>query len=109
VASFIARLVNATHAGQSAASEGVKFGASPRAALGLASAAKARAMMEGRLNASFEDVRAVALPVLRHRVLMDYTAKLEGITPDVMIRSLLEEVPAQEKPLPTSLKAAKVA
>jgi MoxR-like ATPase len=109
VASFIARLVNATHAGQSAASQGVKFGASPRAALGLASAAKARAMMEGRLNASFEDVRAVALPVLRHRVLMDYTAKLEGITPDVVIRRLLEEVPAQEKPLPTSLKAAKVA
>jgi MoxR-like ATPase len=109
VANFIARLVNATHAGQSAAAQGVKYGASPRAALGLASAAKARAVMDGRLNASFEDVRAVALPVLRHRVLMDYTAKLEGITPDVVIRRLLEEIPAQEKPLPTSLKAAKVA
>ena len=109
VANFIARLVQATHPGGSAAAKGVKYGASPRAALALASAAKARALMEGRLNASFEDVRAVALPVLRHRVLLDYTAKLEGITSDSLVMRLLDEIPAQDKPLPTSLKAAKVA
>ncbi|HYF36365.1 MAG TPA: AAA family ATPase, partial [Prosthecobacter sp.] len=63
VADYIARLVDATHPGQSAAAQGVRFGASPRAALSLASAAKARALMHGRLNASFEGVQALALPV----------------------------------------------
>jgi MoxR-like ATPase len=86
----------------------VKYGASPRAALAMAAAAKARALMGQRLNASFEDVRAVAHAVLRHRLLLDYGAKLEGLTPDLLITRLLEAVPAQDKPLPTSLAAAKV-
>lgn len=107
VANFIARLVAATHP-QSGQSRGVKYGASPRAALALAAASKARALMEQRLNASFEDVRAVAAAVLRHRILLDYGAKLEGLTPDLVVAKLLETVPAQDKPLPTSLMAAKV-
>jgi len=107
VANFIARLVKATHPGEPHAG-GVKYGASPRAALALAAASKARALMERRLNASYEDVRAVASSVLRHRILLDYGAKLEGLTPDLIVAKLLENVPAQDKPLPSSLKAAKV-
>ncbi len=107
VASFIARLVHATTPGGEHAG-GVKFGASPRAALALASGAKARALMEGRANASYEDVRALAAPVLRHRLILDYGPRLEGLTPDAVVMRLLERVPAQEKPLPTTLAAAKV-
>jgi MoxR-like ATPase len=107
VANFIARLVKATHPGEPHAG-GVKYGASPRAALALAAASKARALMERRLNASYEDVRAVATSVLRHRILLDYGAKLAGLTPDLIVAKLLENVPAQDKPLPSSLKAAKV-
>jgi MoxR-like ATPase len=68
VTNYIARLVDATHAGRSSAASGIKFGASPRAALGLAAASRARALLEGRLNASFEDVQAMAAPVLQHRI-----------------------------------------
>ena len=107
VASFIARLVHATTPGGEHAG-GVKFGASPRAALALASGAKARALMEGRANASYEDVRALAAPVLRHRLILDYGARLEGLTPDAVVLRLLEHIPAQDKPLPTTLAAAKI-
>ncbi len=107
VANFIARLVKATHPGEPHAA-GVKYGASPRAALALAAASKGRALMERRLNASFEDVRAAAPAVLRHRLLLDYGAKLEGMTPDLVVARLLENVPAQDKPLPSSLAAAKI-
>ncbi len=107
VANFIARLVHATQPGQAHA-EGVQYGASPRAALALAAAAKARALMAGRLNAAYEDVREVTAPVLRHRLLLDYRARLEGMTPDLVVARLLERVPAQDAPLPTSLKAAKI-
>ncbi|MEZ0388684.1 MAG: AAA family ATPase [Verrucomicrobium sp.] len=107
VANFIARLVKATHPGEPHAG-GVKYGASPRAALALAAASKGRALTEQRLNASYEDVRAVAPAVLRHRLLLDYGAKLEGLTPDLIVARLIEQIPAQDKPLPTSLKAAKI-
>lgn len=107
VANFIARLVKATHPGEPHAT-GVKYGASPRAALALAAASKARALMGARLNASYEDVRAMAPAVLRHRLLLDYGAKLEGMTPDILVARLLENIPAQDKPLPGSLKAAKL-
>jgi len=107
VANFIARLVQATHPGEPHAG-GIKYGASPRAALALAAAAKARALMDRRLNASFEDVRAVAHAVLRHRLLLDYGARLEGVTPDIVISRVLDHVPAQDKPLPSTLAAAKI-
>jgi MoxR-like ATPase len=109
VANYIARLVHASHPGESQASKGVRYGASPRAALALAAAAKARGLRHGRPHASFEDVRAVVLPVLVHRIILDHTARLDGITPHAVVQALLEEVPAQAKPLPGSLSAAKVA
>lgn len=107
VANYIARVVQATQPGEPNAT-GVKYGASPRAALALASASKARGLMEGRLNASFEDVRAVAHAVLRHRLLLDYGARLEGVTTDLLVHRILEAVPPQEKELPGSLAAAKI-
>ena len=108
VINYVARLVDATHAGQSKTAAGIRFGASPRAALGLAAAARARALLDGRLNASFEDVRAVALPVLQHRIVLDYHARIDGLTPAATVRALLEEVPAQNRPVPAALRAAKV-
>jgi MoxR-like ATPase len=107
VANYIARLVQASHPGEPHAA-GVKFGASPRAALALAAAAKARALCDRRINASYEDVRAVAAAVLRHRVVLDYGARLEGLSSDLLVARLLEKVPAQDRPLPSSLAAAKV-
>jgi MoxR-like ATPase len=103
VANYIARIVDASHHGQSAAAAQVKFGASPRAALSLASAVKARAMMEGRLNASFEDVAALALPVLNHRIILDYAAKIAGRTTAHVVADILKEVPARAAALPKSL------
>ncbi len=94
VGSYIARLVDATHPGRSASAAGVKFGASPRAAIALAAASKARALVEGRLNASFEDVASAAKAVLRHRLILDYSARLEGHTTDGVIDALLKEVAA---------------
>ena len=108
VADYIGRLVNATHPGESEASGGVKYGASPRAALGLAAAAKARALRHGRAFCSFEDVQAVIHPVLEHRILLNHTARLDGKTPAAVINRLVREIPAQNKPLPDSLAAAKI-
>ncbi len=104
VADYIARVVDATHPGQSAAAQGARFGASPRAALSLASAAKARALMHGRPNASFEDVQALALAVLNHRVLLDYSARIDGRTSADLVRAVLQEVPRQSLEQPKTLK-----
>ena len=73
---------------------GIRYGASPRAALALASGAKARALMHERTNASFEDVKAVAPAVLRHRIVLDYNARVEGRTTNDIIRA------ARGSPLP---------
>jgi MoxR-like ATPase len=109
VADYIARLVHASHPGASAASAGVRFGASPRAALALAAAGRARGMRRGRPHVSFEDVQAVARPVLGHRIILDHSARLDGVTTTAVIEKLLAEIPAQAKPLPTTLAAAKIA
>jgi len=98
VGNYIARLVDATHS-----QPGVKFGASPRAALGLAAASRARALLEGRINASFEDVAAIAQPVLGHRVLLDYSARLAGETSTAIVARILESVPRQDLNIPTLL------
>ena len=105
VANYIARLVDSTHAGEAEATKTVKFGASPRAALSLASAAKARAVMNGRANASFEDVKKVAPAVLMHRMVLDYSARLDGATTDSVIDALLEEIPFQLNGNPKTLSS----
>jgi len=74
----------------------VTWGAGPRAGQNLILAAKARALLRGRAYVATEDVKAVALPVLRHRVILNYAAKADNITPDEIVRRLLKEVPARE-------------
>jgi MoxR-like ATPase len=71
----------------------VQFGASVRAAQYLVLGGKARALTHGRYNVSFEDIRALAHPVLRHRVLTNFHAGSEGITTDWIVDQLLEAVP----------------
>ena len=71
----------------------VAFGASVRAAQYLVLGAKARALTSGRYHVSFEDIRALAHPVLRHRVLINFRAESEGITTDAIIDDLLAAVP----------------
>jgi MoxR-like ATPase len=69
--------------------EDVEFGASPRASMGLVLAAKARAFLEGRSHVSWDDVEAMAHPVLRHRLIVDFRAEREGVTPDDAVSALL--------------------
>ena len=71
----------------------VAFGASVRAAQYLVLGAKARALTSGRYHVSFDDIRALAHPVLRHRVLINFRAESEGITTDAIIDDLLAAVP----------------
>jgi MoxR-like ATPase len=71
----------------------VTWGAGPRASQFLILAAKARAVLHGRYYVSCEDVRAVALPVLRHRIITNFNAEAEGIRPDDIIRKLIKLIP----------------
>ena len=71
----------------------VAFGASVRAAQYLVLGGKARALTDGRYHVSFEDVRALTHPVLRHRIITNFHAQSEGITTDVLVDRLLEAVP----------------
>jgi MoxR-like ATPase len=71
----------------------VAFGASVRAAQNLVLGAKARALTSGRYHVSFDDIRAMALPVLRHRVLTNFRAESEGVTTEVIVNELLDRVP----------------
>ena len=103
VGNYIARLVDATHSGQSNAARNIKYGSSPRAALSLAASARAHALMNERTHASFEDVKFVAPSVLRHRVILEYNARVEGLTANEVIASLLEEIPFQAGATPRTL------
>ena len=70
----------------------VNYGASPRAAQAMISAAKIRALMEGRYNVSFEDIKYVAYPALRHRIFLNFDALSEGMTTDRLITEILQTV-----------------
>jgi MoxR-like ATPase len=73
--------------------EQVGWGAGPRASQALIHCAKCFAALSGRINVSCDDVRHLALPVLRHRILASFAAEAEGITTDAIIRRLLETIP----------------
>jgi MoxR-like ATPase len=62
-------------------------------------AAKVRALLGGRYNVSFEDVRRVFLPSLRHRVILNFEADAEGIEPDKVLLEILEKVPEKAEPI----------
>jgi MoxR-like ATPase len=71
----------------------VSWGAGPRASQYLVLGAKARALLHGRAFVNAEDIRAVAAPVLRHRMVLNFNAEADGVTPDSLIRRLIETVP----------------
>lgn len=73
----------------------IRFGASPRAAQAIINSAKVRAMLEGRYNVSFEDIRYVAYPSLRHRVFMNYEGIAEGMSIDKIISEILQKAEEQ--------------
>ena len=71
----------------------VTWGVGPRAAQALVSGAKARAFLRGRATATFDDVRALAPAVFRHRLVCSYAADADGVSPDDITKALLEHVP----------------
>jgi MoxR-like ATPase len=71
----------------------IRWGSSPRGVQTLVLGAKVRALLDGRYNVSFEDLRRVYLPGLRHRVLLNFEAQAEGIDPDEVLLKVLEAVP----------------
>ncbi len=71
----------------------VNWGAGPRGSQYLVLAGKARALLQGRFYVSTEDIRRVALPVLRHRIIMNFSAEAEGINSDQVVEMLLRDVP----------------
>jgi MoxR-like ATPase len=97
VQDYIVRLILATHPdGQYAlpiTNQYLRWGSSPRGAQTLALAAKVRALLEGRYNVSFEDVRRVYLPALRHRVILNFEAQAEGLDTDHVLLEILEKLP----------------
>jgi MoxR-like ATPase len=104
VSNMIARLVHATHPSMGVVRKGVRCGASPRAAISLAIAASARALVLGRAHAAFEDIRALAVPVLGHRLILDYQLRLQGITASEIVREIVEATPALTKEIPPLLE-----
>ena len=79
--------------------EWVQWGSGPRASQYLIIGAKAHAVLNGRYYVTIEDVRAVAHPVLRHRIITNFSAEAEGVTTDKIIDKLLEVIPAKEADL----------
>ncbi|MGG7144120.1 AAA family ATPase [Clostridium nigeriense] len=96
VKEYALKLILATHPeieeGAEIVKKYVEAGASPRAAQGIISGAKVRAVMEGRLNVSFEDIKSLAYPVLRHRLILNFDAITEGLTEESIIDKLLEDL-----------------
>ena len=88
--------------------EYVSWGAGPRASQFLVLGAKARAVLQGRNYVSQSDIRAVALPVLRHRIITNFNAEAEGIKPDDIIRKLIEFIPAGDEDSAASAAGPKV-
>ena len=97
VQDYLVRLTLATHPegphSVAATNNYVRWGSSPRGAQTLALASKVRALLEGRYNVSFEDIRRVYLPTMRHRVLLNFEAQAEGIEADKVLLDILELVP----------------
>jgi len=85
---FIVKLMNETRDRK----EIIEYGASPRASIGLVMSSKARALISGRNHVSMEDIRAMAYPVLRHRIILNFEAERKGLTSDGAIKILLDKV-----------------
>jgi len=97
VQDYAIRCVLATHPrGQFAipmANQFIRFGASPRAAQAITLAAKLRALLDGRFHVSFQDIKDVMTPAMRHRIIMNFEGEAEGITTDMIIAKIAAETP----------------
>ena len=97
---YVLRLTRATRINKEEAPEYIKdwlaWGAGPRASQYLILGAKARAVLYGRNHVSAEDVQAVAYPVLRHRILTNFSAEAEGVSPETIIARLIEDTPVHD-------------
>ena len=99
---YVNRLIRATRPSEQALAyvrDWVRWGAGPRAGQALILTAKARALLQGRFAVTLDDLRAMAYPALRHRVLVNFKAEAEGITADDVTRTLFDEVPEPKSPL----------
>ncbi len=111
VKQYAARLVLATHPETDTAAGGpngptnryVRCGGSPRAAQALVLAGKVRALVDGRFHVSYQDVQDVALPVLRHRVLLNFEAEADRVDPDALVKEIMKLTPTQ----PTAMAGMK--
>jgi MoxR-like ATPase len=112
VARYAVRLVRATRRGQDEGPEFIRdyvsWGAGPRASQYLVLAAKARSVLYGRYYVSTEDIRAVAGPVLRHRIVTNFNAEAEGLKPDDIVARLIKHVPVDEREAEQSGKLPKI-
>ena len=103
VKQYAARLVLATHPEGDFAAGGaegptnryIRCGASPRAAQALVLAGKVRALTDGRYNVSYQDIQDAALPVLRHRILLNFEAEADRVDTDALVIDILGRVPTQ--------------
>ncbi len=100
VSDYVARLVVATHPEVETAPpmvrRYVRYGSSPRGAQAMVLGAKVTALVAGRYNVAFDDIRAVAPAALRHRLLLNFEGQAEGVSPDAVIAELLDKVSASD-------------
>ena len=75
-----------------ASNPSIEYGASPRASIGLVLSAKARALLGGRNYVSPDDIKAMAYPVLRHRIILTFDADRKGITQDAVVKGIIENL-----------------
>ena len=98
VTAYAVSVLSATHPDQPRAPElvreYVRYGGSPRGAQALVTAGKIGALLDGRFNVSIDDIRAVALPALRHRIILNFEGEAEGITSEAIVRTVLDSVAA---------------
>ena len=96
ITAYAVSLLAATHPDQPRAPElvrdYVRYGGSPRGAQALVTAGKIYALLDGRFNVSTDDIRAVALPALRHRIILNFEGEAEGITTEAAVRTILDSV-----------------
>jgi MoxR-like ATPase len=109
---YAVRLARATRRGKTEVPDFIRdyisWGAGPRASQYLILAAKARAVLYGRYHVAAEDIRAVSLPVLRHRIVTNFNAEAEGLRPDDILERLLKHVPIDESEAQQSGRLPKI-
>jgi MoxR-like ATPase len=96
ITAYAVAVLAATHPDSSRATslvrQYVRYGGSPRGAQALVTAGKILALMDGRFNVALDDIRAAALPALRHRVILNFEGEAEGISSEAVVRSIIDEV-----------------